>query len=318
MNFSEHPPSKEWAILRYKGETLAEVWFKPEGEPFGLTFRIPRESFHIPGMKQGLTTENLLKAVGIDTQEIESWRYEDTSDSPANESNPGLKHPLPPPPQDVSHLHVNVNLKRPQQVAVASNESGESESEESEANPIKWIILASRWRTILGVEATIDNLRITMESLQAQMENSTKQTLTTEEKLHALNRDLDVWNKAKSRVHFSLPKVKEFIHRATWVTGDPERKKIGELFEDDDIEPDLSIPEMVKLSDRLENMLKDRQVLSSQGISVHQECKNVSSEVDGALRQVRSGARAKVDGLRRAARPKSKFFKDVRKLSGAD
>ena len=43
-------------------ERFAEVWFKPEGEPLALTFRIPQESFHIPGMGQLLTADNLLKA----------------------------------------------------------------------------------------------------------------------------------------------------------------------------------------------------------------------------------------------------------------
>src|SRR6266436_4696732 len=75
VSFSEQPPSKQWAALKYRGEKLAEVWLKPEGEPFALTFRIPRESFQIPGMGQRLTTENLLKAVGITTEEVESWRH---------------------------------------------------------------------------------------------------------------------------------------------------------------------------------------------------------------------------------------------------
>src|ERR1700733_6748959 len=74
VNFSEQPPSKQWAALKYRGEKFAEVWFKPEGEPFDLTFRIPQRSFQIPGMDQELTTENLLKAVGVATEEVESWR----------------------------------------------------------------------------------------------------------------------------------------------------------------------------------------------------------------------------------------------------
>ena len=75
MNFSEQPPSKEWAALKLRGETLAEVWFKPEGEPLALLFRIPQNSFQIPGIGLGLTTENLLKAVAIATEEVESWRH---------------------------------------------------------------------------------------------------------------------------------------------------------------------------------------------------------------------------------------------------
>jgi hypothetical protein len=50
VGFWEQPPSKQWAALKFRGEPLAEVWFKPQGEPSALTFRIPQESFHLPGM----------------------------------------------------------------------------------------------------------------------------------------------------------------------------------------------------------------------------------------------------------------------------
>src|SRR6266567_206975 len=92
VNFSEQPPSKQWAALKYRGEKFAEVWFKPEGEPFALTFRIPQSSFQIPGMGQLLTTENLLKAVGLATEEVESWRHEGTPQSGMNGSHSELKH----------------------------------------------------------------------------------------------------------------------------------------------------------------------------------------------------------------------------------
>src|ERR1700757_5262482 len=98
VNFSEHPPSKEWAALKYRGETIAEVWFKPEGEPFALTFRIPQQSFQIPDMGQLLTTENLLGAVGIANEEVESWRHGGVSHPGMDGSNPELGHPLPQPP----------------------------------------------------------------------------------------------------------------------------------------------------------------------------------------------------------------------------
>ena len=49
MSFSEQAPSKQWAALKYRGEKFAEVWFKPEGEPCAVIFRILQKSFHIPG-----------------------------------------------------------------------------------------------------------------------------------------------------------------------------------------------------------------------------------------------------------------------------
>src|ERR1700737_4379522 len=70
VNFSEQPPSKQWAALKFRGEKLAEVWFKPEAEPLALLFRIPQNSFQNSGMGPRLTTENLLKAVAIATDEV--------------------------------------------------------------------------------------------------------------------------------------------------------------------------------------------------------------------------------------------------------
>ena len=207
MNFSEQPPSKQWATLKYRGEGFAEVWFKPEGEPFALTFRIPPKSFHIPGMGQRLTTENLLKAVGIATEEVESWRHEGASHSGGDGLGSELSRPLSPPPQDVAHLNLYVNLKPPPQ-AVAHEESRGPEIPEE-----KWQQLAARWNAILGVEASMDALRMSMEALRAEMEASARKTLTADEKVHALNADVAQWTKAKSRVVFALPKVREFIHR---------------------------------------------------------------------------------------------------------
>src|SRR5712692_7676877 len=89
MNFSEQPPSKEWAALKLRGETLAEVWLKPEGEPLALLFRIPQNSFQIPGMGQRLTAENLLKAVAIATEDVESWRQGGVSDGGEGEMGRG-------------------------------------------------------------------------------------------------------------------------------------------------------------------------------------------------------------------------------------
>jgi hypothetical protein len=311
MNFSEQPPSKQWAALKYRGEVVAEVWFKPEGEPFGLTFRIPQKSFEMPGMGQGLTTESLLKSVGIAAEQVESWRHGHVSHAGMNGSNPELSQAFAPPPQDVTHLEIHVSLKPPPQ-AVAPTQSGEPEIAST-----AWQNLQARWNAILGMEATIDILRIQMDSLQGEMEAALKKTLMTEEKLHALNADLAQWNKAKSRVHYALPKVREFIHRATWVMGTPERKQLGEFLKDND-QPDSPPPQIDKLPDELENLLKDRQGLSSQGTTVYQECKGICAEIERSLRMLQSNAARNADRKRRAAGAKGKFFKDIRRWTGVE
>jgi hypothetical protein len=300
VNFAEQPPSKQWAALNYRGEKIAEVWFKPEDEPFALTFRIPQTSFRIPGMDQLLTTEKLLKAVGLATEDVESWRYEGVSHDGMNGTNPELRTPLAPPPQDVTHLTIYVSLKPPQDVA--PRESGESEI------PLaKWQDLEARWNAILGLEATVDTLRQRMESLRTEMENSTRKMLTADEKVHALNADVAQWSKAKSRVHYALPKVREFIHRATWAMGLPERKKLEEIFKNH-IQTRIPFPEMDKVAEQVEYLLKDRQVLSAHGVAVCQECQNISADIQGALRTLQSNATANARKKLAEARKKGKFI----------
>ncbi len=300
MNFSEQPASKQWAALKYRGEKFAEVWFKPEGQPFALTFRIPQQSFHLPGMGQLLTTENLLKAVGLATEEVESWRHEGASHDASNGSNSELGHPLPPPRQDVTHLTLYVSLEPPQ--AVASKESGEPEVPEA-----KWQDLEARWNAILGLEASMDTVRLSLEAIRAELEASSTKALPTEVKVHALNADVAQWNKAKRRIVYALPKVREFIHRSTWATGTPERKKLEELFKHY-IRPRIPFPQMDQVIEQVEYLLKDRQVLSAQGVSVYQECKSISADIQGALRILQSNSAANATRSRDATRAKGKYF----------
>jgi hypothetical protein len=307
VNFSEQPPSKQWLALGYKGEKFAEVWFKPEGEPFGLTFRIPKRSFQTPGMDERLTTENLLKAVGLAAEEVDACRHGDISQSGMDGLEPELRQPLPPPPPDVSHLDIHVRLKAPSQV-LTPNESS------APIGPApNWQDLDARWNAILGVEASIDALRLTMESVRMELEAAWSRTLTPEEKLHALRADVVQWHKAKNRIHHALPKLREFVHRATWAMGAPERKELEEFFKN--VGPDMPLPEMDRVPDELESLLKSRQILSAQGVVVFQECKSISADIDGALRTLKNNAAVNAMRKRDANRAGGKFFKDVRRWS---
>jgi hypothetical protein len=297
VNFSEQPPSKQWAALKYKGEKIAEVWFKPKGEPFVVAFRIPKESFQIPGMREQLTLENLLKAVAIVPEEVESWRHEDLSHSGMHGSNPLFRNTLPPPPQHVTHLEFYVCLKPPPQ-PVAHNETGELE-----ISSAKWQDLETRWKTILSMEATMDTLRITMEGLLIEMEALWKKPLTMEEKTYAPRADVAQWTKAKNRVHNAVPKMKDFIHRSIWAMGSPERKRLDELY-NDHIQPRISFPQIDEVLKQLDELRKDRQVLSAHGKTVYQECRGISAELQGALRTLHNNAQKK----KGAAGSKGRFF----------
>jgi hypothetical protein len=286
VNFAEQLPSKQWAVLKFRGEKLAEVWFKPVGEPSAVWFRVPQSSFQIPGLGPHLTIANLLKAVAIAPEEVESWRDGDSAHSAQDESDPGLRAPLSPPPRDVPHLDLYVRLKPPPQ-ASARREGGAPETASA-----TWQDLEARWKAILGLEASVDTLRIGMEGLRAELEAALKRTLTPDEKLHALAADVAQWNKAKSRLHFVLPKAREFIHRATWALGTPERKRLDQLFKNP-VEGPAPLPPAEQVLEELEALRKDRQVLSAQGVTVHQECKGIAADVQAALRRLQANAAAR-------------------------
>ena len=276
MNFSDRPASEQWAALKYAGETIAEVWFKPEGEPFALTFRVRRESFDVPDVAPRLTAENLLKAVGVPAEEVESWRHEGGQD-------PDLRQPLPPPPDGATHLNLHVRVKQP---SPAADQGGGAEVPEE-----KWQDLEARWKSIQTIEASIETLRISMEGLRAEMEGASGKALSPDEKVHAANADVAQWTKAKSRIVYTLPKLREFIHRATWVTAAPERKQLEEFLETH-VKPRVPFPEVDQMMEQLVSLLKDRQVLSALGNSVYQECKGVAGEVQSALRTLQGNAAA--------------------------
>ena len=86
--------------------------------------------------------------------------------------------------------------------------------------------------------------------------------MNVDEKVHALQSDVLNWTKAKNRVHYALPKVREFIHRATWATAAAERKRLEEVVKNH-IEPRVPFAEMDQTREQMEHLQKDRQVLFS-------------------------------------------------------
>ena len=164
--------------------------------------------------------------------------------------------------------------------------------------PERWQTLITRWKSILGLEASIEAMRVNMEGLRAEMEAATKKSLNMEEKTNALQADVAQWNKAKNRIHYALPKVREFVHRATWALGIPERKKLEEIFKSY-IEPQIPFPDLDQVPELLDNLQKDRQVLAAQGNTVHQECRSICAEIQRTLstleRNAADNARRKRD-----------------------
>ena len=301
MNFSEQAPSSEWADLKREGEEIAEAWFKPEGEPFTLVFRVPRDRFEVDDLSQQLTLEDLLKAADVSNEEVESWDHLDESHPGLDGTNPELQRLLPSPPADATHLTVAVHLKPPAHTAAGDD------AVEQDVPPERWQALEVLWKAILGIEAGIDSLRHSMESLRNEMEAEFRRSLAADEKVHALQADVAQWNKAKSRVHYALPKVREFIHRATWAQTVPERKRLEELFRTH-IEPRVPFPGMDQEREKLEHLQKDRQVLAAQGATVYQECRGITSEIQRAVSTLQRNAADRARNKRSAGREKGKYY----------
>lgn len=179
------------------------------------------------------------------------------------------------------------------------------ESPEQVIPPDHWQTLEARWRSILGQEAGVESLRALLDSLRIEMENAFKKTLNVEAKVHALQFDVLQWNKAKSRVHYALPKVREFIHRATWAPGIPERKKMEAIYKDH-IEPQIPFPELDQAGELLDFLQKDRQVLAAQGNSIAQECRGIIAEITRAVATLERNAATNARNKRDAKREKGR------------
>jgi hypothetical protein len=193
--------------------------------------------------------------------------------------------------------HVPSNDRAP-----ARNESGDQD-----VPPEQWQALEACWKTILGLEANIDTSRVSMEGLRSEMETAFRRTLSVEEKLHALQADVAQWNRAKSRVHYALPKTREFIHRATWALAVPERKRLEELFRNH-TKPQISHAQVDEVRKQLEHLQKDRQVLFAQGNTVYQECRGIASEIQRVLSTLQRNAADNARRKRDSKRTKGKFF----------
>jgi hypothetical protein len=75
------------------------------------------------------------------------------------------------------------------------------------------------------------------------------------------------------------------------------------------IRPRIPFPGMAQVAEQLENLLKDRQVLSAHGVAVLQECRSVSAEVQGALRTLQSNAAANAIKKRAATSARGKSLR---------
>jgi hypothetical protein len=180
------------------------------------------------------------------------------------------------------------------------------EGSENEVSQDTWQTLQTRWKTILGVEASIDAQRVSMDGLRAQMESAFRQGLNVEDKVHALQSDVAQWTKSKNRVHHALPKAREFIHRATWAMGVPERKHLEEIFKSF-IEPQISFPDLHKVPEQLDHLHKDRNVLAAQGNAVAQECRSILQEIQRSLSALQRNAATRARNAREAKREKGKY-----------
>ena len=190
---------------------------------------------------------------------------------------------------------------------MSSSEQAPNDGGQQVVSQETWQTLQARWKSILALEASIEVLRMSMEGLRAQMEAGFKHPLNVEEKVNALQSDMAQWNKAKNRVHYALPKVREFIHRATWALGVPERKELDEIFKNF-VDPQVPFPGIEKVPDQLDSLLKERQVLSAQGNTVFQDCKSIAADIQRTLRTLQTNAVARARKKMDSTRTKGKYL----------
>jgi uncharacterized protein YoxC len=177
---------------------------------------------------------------------------------------------------------------------------------EQEIAPEKWQALDALWKAISSLEANIDSSRMSMNGVQAEMEGAYKKPLGVEEKIHGLQSDVVQWNNAKNRIHYALPKVRDFIHRATWASAAPERKRLEEIVKNH-VEPRNPLPDVDAVREQMEHLQKDRQVLLAQGNTVHQECRGIIADIQRALSTLQRNAAANARRKQDARRQKGKF-----------
>ncbi len=65
---------------------------------------------------------------------------------------------------------------------------------------------------------------------------------------------------------------------------------------------------MDQLAAQLDNLLRDRQVLSAHGVMVYQECKSIAVEIQGVFRTLQSNAAANALKKRNETGARGKFF----------
>jgi hypothetical protein len=283
VSVAERIPSTGWVSLTHGGDEVAEAWSMPDGDAVTVVFLVPRRRLEGDDPARRATVGALLDAAGIPPAAVAWWRLGDATDP----GGPDPGAPLPPPAADETHLTVYVRL-RP---------DGPSEA---------WQAVEALWKTVLGLEAGIDVARLAADGLRGEMEAEFRRPLTVEEKLHALQADVAAWTKAKSRVHFALPKAREFVHRATWAAAAPDRQRLGEVFRPGG--PPAPPPAADDVRGRLEHLQKDRQVLTAQGNAVLQECRSALAEVRTALAALRRNAADRARQKRSAGREKGKHF----------
>jgi hypothetical protein len=73
------------------------------------------------------------------------------------------------------------------------------------------------------------------------------------------------------------------------------------------IEPQIPFPELDQVSDQLDFLQKDRQVLSTSGHSLYQECRGIVAEIGRALSALQRNAAARARAQRDAKREKGKY-----------
>ena len=276
MDFSKRAPSTKWTTLTYEGAVVAQVWFKPEGNPVGLQFLMPTRAFQLPDLENHLTMANLLKTVQIELKEIQSWTCSGIVHEGMNGTNPDFNKRIGPSSNSSDPVPIDVLLN-----------SGHA----SEITPEQWNDLASRWDKIALLESEISRIRTEAERLCAKLDSLWNTTLTLEDK-YASRLDIAKWEEAKKRIPHLRPELIGFLKSWNSIAAASieTKSRFVELIKTRN--SSFSQMEMSNALNELESIRKNRQVWISRGNDLCNLAQGVMSRAQVVLGQLKSSAKA--------------------------
>ncbi len=194
-DFFERSPSQMWEQMSFADcpHNYIWVWFKPENISQGLVVRIPDETWENYPNLEHLTIRMLLQTAGVDPRCVSMVQLYGVAYDETNGTTPLLEQAVPRPAAGMdANIVICVNVPNDnsnQQVMPRAAKDVECISEVFER-------IDADWNTTLEIQNELANLRNTLADTSNRLKGLNRD-LTSEERLHASNKDKQDWLDAK-------------------------------------------------------------------------------------------------------------------------